>query len=57
MLWDAVKTFLVSMLPIVELRGAIPVGTAYNLPWWLNYIVSVTGNPLFCFLWKKFCTL
>ena len=46
MFWDAVKTFLVSMLPIIELRGAIPLGTSYHLPWWLNYVVSVAGNLL-----------
>ena len=25
--------FLISMLPVVELRGAIPVGAAIGLPW------------------------
>nr|WP_315048252.1 small multi-drug export protein [uncultured Leptotrichia sp.] len=38
--------FLISMLPIVELRGAIPVGVAIGLPWYLNMIVSIVGNLL-----------
>lgn len=36
--------FFISMLPIVELRGAIPVGVAMNIPFWLNYTVCVLGN-------------
>jgi len=36
--------FLCSMIPIIELRGAIPLGTAGGLPWWLNYIIAVVGN-------------
>ena len=38
--------FLISMLPIIELRGAIPIGAAIGLPWYLNMIVSVVGNML-----------
>ena len=34
------------MLPVVELRGAIPVGAAIGLPWYLNMIVSIVGNLL-----------
>ncbi len=41
-----VITFVVSMLPIVELRGAIPVGTAFQIPWYWCYILSVIGNLL-----------
>ena len=38
---------LISMLPIVELRGAIPVGiVAFHMPWWKVYLVSVIGNML-----------
>ena len=40
-------TFLISMLPIVELRGAIPVGWfAFDMPWWLAYLLAVIGNML-----------
>jgi uncharacterized membrane protein len=35
-----------SMLPVIELRGAIPLGAALELPWWLNYIFAVVGNML-----------
>ncbi|MBQ5649460.1 MAG: small multi-drug export protein [Clostridia bacterium] len=45
-LWDAIYTFLISMVPIIELRGAIPIGAAMGLPWYVNYIVSVIGNFL-----------
>lgn len=39
-------TFLISMLPIVELRGAVPVGTALGLNPYLVLIVSILGNIL-----------
>lgn len=36
---------IVSMLPIVELRGAIPVGiVTLGLPWWSAYGWAVLGN-------------
>ena len=38
--------FLISILPIIELRGAIPIGAAIGLPWYLNMIVSIIGNML-----------
>lgn len=38
--------FLISMLPIVELRGAVPVGVAGGLPFWTTYFVAVVGNML-----------
>ena len=38
--------FLISMLPIIELRGAIPIGAAIGLPWYLNMSVSIVGNML-----------
>ncbi len=38
--------FLISMLPIVELRGAIPVGLAWGLPVVPTYIIAVLGNML-----------
>ena len=37
-------TFLVSMLPIVELRGAVPVGTALGLNGIWVLIISIIGN-------------
>lgn len=38
--------FFISMLPIIELRGAIPVGAAMGLPFLANYLVCVLGNML-----------
>ena len=35
-----------SMLPIIELRGAIPMGAAFGLPWWQSYLIAVIGNML-----------
>lgn len=37
-------TFLVSMVPIVELRGAIPIGVSLGLDPWAAMAVSVVGN-------------
>ena len=34
------------MLPIVELRGAVPIGAAIGIPFYLNYLISVIGNLL-----------
>ena len=36
--------FLISLLPIVELRGAIPFGVALGVDWRLVYFLSVIGN-------------
>ena len=37
----------ISTLPIVELRGAIPVGiAAFGMPWWKVYLIAVAGNML-----------
>ena len=38
--------FFCSMIPIIELRGAIPMGALFGLPWWLSYVLSVLGNML-----------
>ena len=38
--------FIISVLPVVELRGAIPVGAALGLPFYLNYGLAVFGNLL-----------
>ena len=35
-----------SMIPIIELRGAIPMGAIFDMPWWQSYILSVIGNML-----------
>lgn len=38
--------FIVSILPIVELRASIPIGAALGLPFYVNYGLSVLGNIL-----------
>ena len=38
--------FLVSMLPIVELRGAIPFGVGLGMDWRSVYLISVVGNMI-----------
>ncbi len=37
-------TFVISMLPILELRGAIPVGVGAGLGVWTSMLISVVGN-------------
>ena len=32
------------MVPLIELRGAIPIGAALGLPWLANFIASIIGN-------------
>lgn len=36
--------FFLSMVPVIELRGAVPIGVGWGLPFWLVYLVSVCGN-------------
>jgi len=37
-------TFLISMAPVVELRGAIPVGVSMGLGHWQAMLISILGN-------------
>lgn len=39
-------TILVSMIPVVELRGGIPFGVTLGLPVWSAYVAAVIGNIL-----------
>ena len=53
---DAIKTFFVdsfppqlavlmcAMIPIIELRGAIPLGCVLGLPFWQTFIIAIIGN-------------
>ena len=41
---DILLTFLVAMVPVVELRGAIPFGVVRGLNLWTAIIASVLGN-------------
>ncbi|MBR2473399.1 MAG: small multi-drug export protein [Clostridia bacterium] len=38
--------FFVSMVPLIELRGAVPIGTGLGLPWHFTLIVAIIGNCL-----------
>lgn len=38
------RTFLMAMVPVVELRGALPFGMACGLPVWAAYAASALGN-------------
>ncbi|MBR6825524.1 MAG: small multi-drug export protein [Oscillospiraceae bacterium] len=39
-------TFLISMVPVIELRGAIPYGISAGLEPWLVYPLAALGNLL-----------
>ncbi|MCR5718233.1 MAG: small multi-drug export protein [Oscillospiraceae bacterium] len=39
-------TLLISMVPLIELRGAIPVGVGFGVPWYWAVIISMVGNML-----------
>ena len=50
---DEIKVFLISMIPIFELRGSIPIGVhRYKLPYWKVIPISIVGNmfPIFFIL-------
>lgn len=38
--------FFVSMLPVVELRLGVPIGTGMGLPWEWTLLISILGNCL-----------
>ena len=46
MLKNYLWVFLISMVPLIELRGAIPVSQALGMPILPSYIISVIGNML-----------
>lgn len=48
--------FIISMVPLVELRGAVPIGLGFGLPLIPTYITAVIGNMLpvpIILLWCK----
>ncbi len=44
MLEQYLFVFFVSMIPVIELRGAIPIGLGLGLDVLPTYIVAVVGN-------------
>ena len=59
MLWKILVVLLISMVPLIELRGAIPVavGMDLGLPEWLVLIIAIIGNiipvPIIYFFARK----
>jgi uncharacterized membrane protein len=45
-LGKALITFLISMVPVIELRGAVPYGYSNGLNIWVAVIISIIGNLL-----------
>lgn len=43
---DFLWVMLISMVPVIELRGAIPVGAGLGLPALESYLAAVVGNML-----------
>lgn len=37
---------IISMVPVIELRGAIPVGLGFGLPFWWVFFAAMIGNLL-----------
>ena len=42
----ALLTFFTSMVPVLELRGAIPIGVAGGLPVLISMLIAMIGNLL-----------
>lgn len=44
---NLILTFLIAMLPVAELRGAMPMAiNVFHIPWPVAFLVSVSGNIL-----------
>ncbi len=44
MIGKLITTFLISMVPIIELRGAVPFAYANGINIWIAVLVSIIGN-------------
>lgn len=58
MFWKILLTFLISMVPIIELRGAVPIGVGMGVNPFVALAVSIIGNmlpvPFIYFFARKF---
>lgn len=58
MLQKYLAAFFISMIPIIELRGAIPIAIGYDIHPVVAYIICVIGNmipvPIIYFFARKF---
>ena len=55
MLTKYLIVFLVAMVPLIELRGAIPIAEAMDLPFVQYYIIAILGNMLPVSRYLFFC--
>ena len=57
-IWHCLIVLLVSMVPLIELRGAIPIGVGLGLPEVLVFVLAIIGNmlpvPLIYLFGRKF---
>lgn len=56
MLTNYIIIFLISMVPLIELRGAIPYAVGFHLPMVQSYIICIVGNMVpmpFIFLFAR----
>lgn len=44
LMYKLVITFLVSMVPIIELRGGVPIATGMGIDWYIALPVAIIGN-------------
>lgn len=56
MLTNYIIIFLISMVPLIELRGAIPYAVGFHLPLVQSYVICILGNMVpmpFIFLFAR----
>ena len=41
---DCLKVFAIAMLPVIELRGALPFALSWDIPLWIAFPVAIVGN-------------
>lgn len=46
MAFKYISTLIISMVPVIELRGAIPLGVSFGLTYFQAFMISVIGNIL-----------
>ena len=44
MLRHLLYIFVISMVPVIELRGAIPIGVGLGVPFWGVFVTALIGN-------------
>ena len=44
LLYKLIITFLVSMVPIIELRGGVPIATGMGVEWYIALPIAIIGN-------------